>query len=127
MSFGSPNRERADRIKSKQPYNPRHTMSRRAQIEAMLKETPDDTFLQYALAMELKSEGQHEASLKLFDSLMASEPPHVPAFFMAGQQLAGLDRIEEAQQILKAGIQQADLQGNAHASGEMTEFLMSLE
>jgi predicted Zn-dependent protease len=102
-------------------------MSRRAQIEAMLKETPDDTFLQYALAMELKSEGQHEASLKLFDSLMASEPPHVPAFFMAGQQLAGLDRIEEAQQILKAGIQQADLQGNAHASGEMTEFLMSLE
>ena len=77
--------------------------------------------------MELKSEGQHEASLKLFDSLMASAPPHVPAFFMAGQQLAGLDRIEEAQQILTAGIQQANLQGNAHASGEMTEFLMSLE
>ena len=102
-------------------------MSRRAQIEEMLKETPEDTFLQYALAMELKSEGQHEASLKLFDGLMEATPPHVPAFFMAGQQLAGLDRVEEAQQILRSGIEQANLQGNAHASGEMTEFLMSLE
>ena len=102
-------------------------MSRREQIESMLKDSPDDTFLQYALAMELKSEGQHEPSLKLFGELMVSDPPHVPAFFMAGQQLAGLDRIEEAQQILKQGIEQANQQGNAHASGEMTEFLMSLE
>ena len=102
-------------------------MSRRAQIEAMLQESPDDTFLKYALAMELKSEQQHEPSLKLFGELMASEPPHVPAFFMAGQQLAGLDRIDEAQAILKQGIEQANQQGNAHASGEMTEFLMSLE
>lgn len=102
-------------------------MSRREQIEAMLKETPEDTFLQYALAMELKSEQQHEASLKLFGELMTADPPHVPAFFMAGQQLAGLDRIEEAQDILRQGIQQANQQGNAHASGEMTEFLMSLQ
>ncbi|MDB4766931.1 hypothetical protein OAG71_04505 [bacterium] len=101
-------------------------MSRREQIESMLKDSPDDTFLQYALAMELKSEGQHELSLKLFGELMKSDPPHVPAFFMAGQQLAGLDRIEEAQEILKQGIEQANQQGNAHASGEMTEFLMSL-
>ena len=93
-------------------------MSRREQIESMLKDSPDDTFLQYALAMELKSEGQHEPSLKLFGELMAADPPHVPAFFMAGQQLAGLDRIEEAQQILKAGIEQANQQGNAHASGK---------
>lgn len=93
----------------------------------MLKETPEDTFLQYALAMELKSEGQHERSLELFGDLMKAEPPHVPAFFMAGQQLAGLDRIDEAKDILKQGIDQANQQGNAHASGEMTEFLMSLQ
>lgn len=102
-------------------------MSRRAQIEAMLKDSPEDTFLQYALAMELRSASLHEESLKLFGDLMAAQPPHVPAFFMAGQQLAGLDRIDEARQILKDGIKQANLQGNTHASGEMTEFLMSLE
>ncbi len=102
-------------------------MSRRAEIESMLKDAPGDTFLQYALAMELRSEGEHEESLKLFGDLMAAKPPHVPAFFMAGQQLAGLDRIPEAQEILKQGIQQANEQGNAHASGEMTEFLMSLQ
>ena len=31
--------------------------TRRQQIEAMLQEEPDDTFLQYALAMELDKEG----------------------------------------------------------------------
>lgn len=101
-------------------------MSRREQIESMLKDSPDDTFLQYALAMEFKSEGQHESSLLLFEKLMAADPPHVPAFFMAGQQLAGLDRVAEAQDILKRGIQHANQQGNAHASAEMTEFLMAL-
>jgi hypothetical protein len=76
--------------------------------------------------MEYKSEGEHELSLELFGKLMVADTPHVPAFFMAGQQLAGLDRIEEAQEILKEGIRHANQQGNAHASAEMTEFLMAI-
>jgi hypothetical protein len=42
---------------------------------------------------------------------------------MAGQQLARLDRIDEAQNWLARGIAQAQQQGNLHAAGEMTEFL----
>ena len=33
--------------------------TRRQQIEAMLAEEPDDTFLQYALAMELEKDSEH--------------------------------------------------------------------
>ncbi len=102
-------------------------MSRREQLETMLAADPQDTFLRYALAMELDSQGEHEPSLAMFDELIRSEPPYVPAFFMSGQQLAKLERIEEARAVLAAGIDQARTQGDLHAAGEMTEFMASLE
>ena len=100
--------------------------SRRAKIEAMLADDPDDTFLRYSLAMELDKDGEHDRSLELFDRLTQDEPPHVPAFFMASQQLVRLGRVEEARTLLRDGIEQARGQDNSHAAGEMSEFLASL-
>ena len=100
--------------------------SRREKIEAMLSEDPHDTFLRYSLAMELDKEGQHEESLRRLGELAEDDPPYVPAFFMAGQQLARLSRVEEARTILREGIEQARGQGEEHAAGEMSEFLASL-
>lgn len=101
-------------------------MSRREKIEAMLADDPADTFLRYSLAMELDKEGDHEASLARFAELSRDDPPYVPAFFMAGQQLARLGRVEEARPILREGILAARVQNDLHAAGEMSEFLMSL-
>ncbi|MCA9240216.1 MAG: hypothetical protein KDA37_08455 [Planctomycetales bacterium] len=100
--------------------------SRREKLEAMLADSPDDQFLRYALAMELDKEGSHEASLARFAELSSADPPYVPAFFMAGQQLARLDRVNEARAVLRNGIETARTQGDAHAAGEMSEFLASL-
>ena len=100
--------------------------SRRERIEAMLADEPNDTFLRYSLAMELEKEGQHDDSLARLHELMNDDPPYVPAFFMAGQQYAKLARIEEARAALRDGIEQARSQGNAHAAGEMSEFLTNL-
>ncbi len=100
--------------------------SRREKFEAMLVSEPDDQFLRYALAMEYEKEGEHERSLTFLRGLMADQPPHVPSFFMAGQHLAKQNRWDEARDVLRAGIEQARLQGNAHAAGEMSEFLASL-
>lgn len=102
-------------------------MSRREQLESMLAETPGDTFLRYALAMELENEDENERSLELHRGLMAEEPPYVPSFFMSGQQLANLDRIDEAKQMLEKGIEQANVQNDLHAAGEMRQFLDSLD
>jgi hypothetical protein len=101
-------------------------VSRREKIEAMLADEPGDVFLRYSLAMELDKEGDHAASLTRFDELSRDEPPYVPAFFMAAQQLARLERIAEARTYLRNGIEAARAQGNAHAAGEMSEFLASL-
>ena len=102
------------------------TNSRKERIEAMLADDPTDSFLRYSLAMELTKEDNHDGSLQLFQSLMEDDPPHVPAFFMAGQQLTKLQRVEEARTVLRDGIEQARQQGDSHAAGEMSEFLASL-
>jgi hypothetical protein len=101
-------------------------MSRRQKIEAMLAGEPGDVFLRYSLAMELDKEGDHDASLARFAELTRDQPPYVPAFFMAGQQLARLGRFAEARQILRGGIEVAKEQGDEHAACEMSELLASL-
>lgn len=117
----------ADFVLPPYSYRSNHIdMSRRQQLEAMLADSPTDTFLRYALAMELDSEEDHEKSLELHRGLINDQPPYVPSFFMSGQQLAKLDRIEEACEMLKSGIVQAKEQGDDHAAAEMGEFLASL-
>jgi hypothetical protein len=100
--------------------------SRRERIEAMLADEPGDQFLRYSLAMELDKEERHEESLALLRALAVDAAPYVPAFFMAGQQLTRLQRVNEARAILRDGIEEARRQGNGHAAGEMSEFLASL-
>lgn len=101
-------------------------MSRREKIEAMLADDPGDTFLRYSLAMEMRSEGDHEQSLNKLAELTSDRPPYVPAFFMAAQQLVELERIDEARTQLREGIDEARRQGDAHAAAEMSELLSSL-
>lgn len=100
--------------------------TRREKIEQMLVDEPADTFLRYSLAMELDKEGDHDTSLARLDELTHDATPYVPAFFMAAQQLARLDRVNESRERLRNGIEEARRQGDAHAAGEMSEFLASL-
>lgn len=99
--------------------------SRLEKLQLMLQTEPDDTFLRYALAMELRSLGRFEECLETFQSLM-TEAHHVPAFFMAAQTWAELGRLNEARQALRDGIALARSQGDHHAAGEMSELLASL-
>ncbi|MCO8123688.1 CDC27 family protein [Stieleria sp. TO1_6] len=101
-------------------------MSRKEKILAMLADDPSDTFLRYSLAMELRSEGDHSASLEKLADLTRDTPPYVPAFFMAAQQLVDLGKIDQARTQLRDGIDQARLQNDAHAAAEMSELLASL-
>jgi hypothetical protein len=74
----------------------------------------------------LEKEGDHERSLSGLRGLQTDAAPYAPAFFMAAQQLVKLNRIAEARDALRGGIEEARRQGNAHAAGEMSELLASL-
>jgi|SRR5579871_4082240 len=100
---------------------------RRRMLEEMLAETPEDRELCYALAMEDVSAGDVEGAVRRFRALTEVNPPHVPAFLMAGQLLQKLGRTNEAIAILRTGVQAAAKQNNQHAQGEMQGLLDSLE
>ena len=91
--------------------------SRRQKLESMLDSDPTDRMLRYMLALELEKEGNHDRSLELLNGLMSDLIPYVPAFVMAGQQLTRLGRIDAARSCFQTGIQQAQQQNDAHASG----------
>jgi Tfp pilus assembly protein PilF len=100
--------------------------TRREQIEEMLTEDPNDTFLRYGLAMEYVSEGNDvEAALCLGD-LLAISPNYVPAYLQGGQALIRIGRGEEAREMLNRGSQVARQQGDQHAYEEMQGFLANL-
>ena len=101
-------------------------MSRLDQLEAMLREEPDDLFLKYALAMELDSQGQSERSLALYDELESRSPPHLPAIFRKAQLFVRLGQIDRARSALNKGIAESQRQGDHHTAAEMDELLRSL-
>jgi thioredoxin-like negative regulator of GroEL len=100
--------------------------NRLERIEAMLADDPQDSFLRYSLAMELRSLGRNDESLLRFDELTRDDPPQISAFFMAAQQLVELDRIGEARTYLRDGIEHARTQSDSHAAAEMSEYLSTL-
>ncbi len=87
--------------------------TRLEKIRTLLLDEPHDQFLRYSLAMELDKAGEHDASLRAFAEL-------------AAQQLTRLERINEARERLRAGIEAARAVGDGHAAGEMAEFLAGL-
>jgi len=103
-----------------------HMKLRREKLESMLVDDPGDQTLRYMLAMELEKAAEHDRSIDMLQQLMDDELPYVPAFLMAGQQLARLQRNDAAVDVYRSGIQQAKQQNDPHAAGEMEQFLAEL-
>lgn len=100
---------------------------RRAQIEAMLAEEPDDPELRYMLAMEHVSAGDDAGAVTCFEELIRRAPNYPPAYHMAARTLQRLDRIAEAKAMLQRGIPVALAAQNTHAAGEMQDLLAMLD
>jgi hypothetical protein len=58
--------------------------------------------------------------------VIVADPEYVAAYFQQGQILAALERHDVARSILQEGIAVARRTNDAHAAGEMTEFLATL-
>jgi tetratricopeptide (TPR) repeat protein len=96
------------------------------QLESLLREDPEDVFLNFGLAMALAGAGKAEEALRSFDRTLELRPGYIPAYFQKGRVLAGLGRLAEARRALGAGIEAAAAAVDEHAGREMGEFLAAL-
>jgi tetratricopeptide (TPR) repeat protein len=101
-------------------------LNRRAQLEALLKDDPNDPFLRYALALELESAGEVDSAISHLRELIHDFPEYVPAFLQVGQLLAKAGNNPEAKDYLQQGMLVAFKVADHHAYSEMEQLLASL-
>jgi tetratricopeptide (TPR) repeat protein len=102
-------------------------MTRRAKLEQMLEKSPQDTFLNFGLAMELAKEGLTEDALAQFDRVLQIDPSYLTAYFQKGNALIASGRVPEASAALAAGIAAANASGDLHTASEMRALLDTLD
>lgn len=99
---------------------------RRQRIEQMLKQEPEDVFLNFGLAMELVKEQALADAIRQFARVLTLDPDYTAAHYHKAATHIKLHQPVEARETLLAGIAAARRIGNAHAEREMQELLAGL-
>jgi predicted Zn-dependent protease len=102
-------------------------MDKVAGLREILALDPKNSFARYGIAMELANQGETDAAISEFDTLLATDPDYTAGYFMSAQTLAGAGRKPEAIERLRAGIACAARSGNSHALNEMQTMLGEIE
>jgi len=102
-------------------------MNKLAGLREILALDPKNSFARYGIAMELANQGEINAAISEFDTLLAADPDYTAGYFMSAQTLAGAGRKPEAIERLRAGIACAARSGNSHALNEMQTMLGEIE
>jgi Flp pilus assembly protein TadD len=96
-------------------------------LQDMLQRTPDDAFLLYCVAMELRKSGQTAEAISTFDRVVQLDPAYCAAYQMKAQTLEAANDFEGARKAYRDGIVAAQRKGDEHAAQEMAGALEAIE
>ena len=102
-------------------------MDRITQIQAFLKEEPEDNFLQHALALEYIKIGNDADAKRLFEEILNREPGYVGSYYHLGKLLERMGETQQAIQIYKKGMEVAKSASDTHAFNELQAACEDLE
>lgn len=97
------------------------------QLQHMLKEEPDDLFLNYSVAMEYLALNDVEKAIEYFLYTLKLKPDYIPSFYQLGKAFEAISQTEEALSYYRKGLELARLQKNNKAVNEFGEALFMLE
>ncbi len=100
--------------------------TRREFLEEALRQDPDNTFARYGLALEL-AKSEPAAAWTHFTYLIEHHPDYSATYYQAGAFLIKQGRIDEARQVLTAGVEVTGRQNKQHAQAELRAALDELE
>ncbi len=101
-------------------------MSRKAQIEAMLADSPQDSFLRFALAKEHEKEGAAAGAREVYEAIVADDPDYPGTYYHLGKLLEKLGEDAEAWRVYTTGIAVTKRLGEKHAMSELAGARMEL-
>lgn len=94
-------------------------MDRIAKLNEFLLASPEDSFLQHALALEHIKLGNDEAARELFERILNREPGYIGSYYHLAKLLERNENTEEAIRIYEKGMAEAKKAGDNHAFGEL--------
>jgi len=106
-----------------------YTMSnnRLDMITEMLVKNPEDTFLNYAAALEHKKRNKPKKAITIFKKIVNMDPDYLATYYQLGKLLEEVGKTEEAIEVYKRGRELAKKTKDVKAMGELSEALMILD
>ena len=102
-------------------------MNKIDQLKEFLKATPNDSFLQHALALEFIKVGDEQAAKLLFENILANEPGYVGSYYHLGKLLERINDNQAAITVYQTGMKEAKLANDNHSYNEIQAALEDLE
>ncbi len=94
-------------------------MDRIEKLKAFLKQTPADSFLNHALALEYIKLGDDRQARTLFEEILRREPGYVGSYYHLAKLLERTGYTDEAVKVYERGMEEAKKAGDNHAFGEL--------
>jgi Tfp pilus assembly protein PilF len=94
-------------------------MERIDRIIEMLKQSPADSFLQHALALEYIKLGNDGDARKLFEMILEREPGYVGSYYHLAKLLERVGEMDNAVKVYEKGMEETKKIGDNHAFGEL--------
>jgi Tfp pilus assembly protein PilF len=94
-------------------------MERIEQLKSFLTSTPDDSFLQHALALEYIKKGDDNDARLLFENILKQEPGYVGSYYHLGKLLERAMDYEGAIKTYNKGMEAAQKAGDNHSLNEL--------
>jgi tetratricopeptide (TPR) repeat protein len=102
-------------------------MSRIDQVRQFLQDSPNDSFLRYALAQELQKQGDVEAAKEAYLWLTDNQPSYVATYYHLGKLLIAQGEKKAALEWFNLGIEHAKAAKELHALSELQSAKLELE
>ena len=96
-------------------------------IQNMLEENPDDSFLNYAAALELNKRGRVDQAIELIEKIIGRDPDYLGAYYQLGKLFESQNKTERAIDIYKAGKIVAKALNDNKTLGELSEALIMID
>jgi Tfp pilus assembly protein PilF len=94
-------------------------MDRIAKLQEYLTSTPNDSFLQHALALEFIKIGNDAEAQKLFEQILERDPTYVGSYYHLAKLLERIGETEKAIVWYEKGMAAAKEAGDNHSYNEL--------
>lgn len=97
------------------------------ELAESLQKNPDDSFLKFALALELLKKDDVTKARVLFESVLRQDPDYLGVYYHLGKLYEYDERFKDAKKVYTNGLKVAEKQKNERTALELNEALESLK